>query len=446
MKNFLKDLEVSVIGLGRSGAAAANLARSFGADVLISDISKTPGLAGKYKLSKGIKTEFGRHSKKILDSDLIIKSPGVHNDLPILLKAHEKNIPVWGEIELASKFINPKMIFAVTGTNGKTTVTSLLGEIVKRSGQKTVVAGNIGRPLASMAGIIDSKTTVVLEVSSYQLEDSFCFHPNVCSVLNVTSDHLEHHHTMTNYIGAKKRLFMNQNREDFCILNYDDPACRKIAGVCPSNIIYFSRKEYLSKGVSFTNGRIRVNVRNSKYVLNGPFKIPGLHNVENIMAAAAMASAGGISSEAVKKAVAQFTGVEHRIEFVTEAAGVKYYNDSKGTNVDSTRVALESFDNNIWLILGGRDKGSPYRPIANLVRKKVKGVLLIGEAAAKIRKELSGTADFYDCQTLKNAVKRAAQLSRPGDIVLLSPACASFDQFKDYEDRGRQFKAFVRGL
>ena len=446
MKNFLKGIRVSVIGLARSGAAAANFARSLGAEVLISDISRAPGLAKKFKLSKGIRTEFGRHSNKSLESDLIIKSPGVHNDLDILIKARVKNIPVWGEIELASRFIQAKKIFAVTGTNGKTTVTTLLGEIVKRSGQKTVVAGNIGRPLAAQVAKIDSKTNVVLEVSSYQLEDSFSFRPDVCSILNVTNDHIEHHHSIQNYLEAKKRIFMSQSAGDHCVLNYDDPLCREMAADCPSKVIFFSTKRTLKNGVSYSGGDIRVNIGSSKYVLKGPFNIPGLHNVENIMAAAAMASAGGISSKAVREAVAEFSGVEHRIEFVAEIKGVKYYNDSKGTNVDSTRVALESFGKNIWLILGGRDKGAPYRPLAGLIRKKARGVLLIGEAAGKIRKELAGTADFYDSKTLQKAVRKAFELSRAGDIVLFSPACASFDQFTDYEDRGRKFKEFVRAL
>ena len=446
MKKYFKGIKISVIGLGRSGAASANLARSVGARVLVSDINNERGLLKKFRLGQGIRTELGRHSEEILESDLIIKSPGVPNDAKILLRAREKNIPIWSEIEFALKFIKPKKIFAVTGTNGKTTVTTLLGEMLKESGHKTVVGGNIGRPLSGLVERIDSRTNLVLEVSSYQLEDSFNFHPNICSVLNITPDHTEHHHSMKYYVQAKARIFRNQTGQDFCILNYDDPLCRKLAVGAPSSVIFFSREKALRNGVYFSGGIIRVNLRNGKYRICPPFKIPGMHNIENIMAAAAMASAARVSPSAIKKAVRNFSGVEHRIEFVEEVNGAKYYNDSKGTNVDSTRVALESFDGNVWLILGGRGKGSPYGPLKKLIRKKVKGVLLIGEAAAKIKKELAGSSAFYEAGTLRGAVKKAFALAKQGDIILLSPACASFDQFADYEDRGRQFKSMVKDL
>ncbi len=446
MINYLNGLKVSVLGFAKSGAAAANLCKAVGAEVLISDSGEKKGLKNKHKLLRGIKTEFGGHSKRILESGLIIKSPGIHGDIEILKRAKKKGIPIWGEIELASRLISPAMIFAVTGTNGKTTTTTLLGDIVKQSGRQTVVAGNIGNSLASQVNKINSGTNVVLEVSSYQLEDSFAFHPNICAVLNVTPDHIEHHYTMKNYILAKERIFRNQNEKDFCILNYDDAACRNMALRCRSKVIFFSRKMRLRNGVYWKNNAIVVNLPNKKYQIKGPFIIPGMHNIENIMAAAAMAFCAEIKPAAIIQTIKRFAGVEHRIEFVAEIKGAKYFNDSKGTNVDSTRVALESFYGNIWLILGGRDKGASYKPLSELIRRKVKGIFLIGEAAPIIRKDLKGASTFYEAGTLKNSVEMAYRKVKPGDIVLLSPACASFDQFKDYEDRGRQFKKLVRAL
>ncbi|MCX5781580.1 MAG: UDP-N-acetylmuramoyl-L-alanine--D-glutamate ligase [Elusimicrobia bacterium] len=446
MKKLFKGKRLSILGFAKSGIASANLAKSLGAVVLISDINKNIKAQDKYKITKGIEIELGKHSSKILRADLIIKSPGIHNDIDILKKARRENIPVWGEIEFAYRLIKPKKILAVTGTNGKTTTTTLLGKIFKKAGHKTVVAGNIGHPLAGLVKKIDSNTHVVLEVSSYQLEDSFSFHPNVCSILNITPDHLEHHYSMKNYIKAKKRVFKNQNSKDFCILNYDDPICRKISEACPSKVVFFSRKKILNKGVFYKQGKICVNIGKLKYKFGAQFKIPGMHNIENILAAVAMASVSNIKPSVIKKAVYSFTGVGHRIEFVSKINGVKYFNDSKGTNVDSARVALESFDKNIWLILGGRDKGSPYKPLSDLIREKVKGVFLIGEAASKIKNELKGTTAIYDVKTMQNAVSKAHAFAKKGDIVLLSPACASFDQFNDYEDRGRQFKKMVISL
>ena len=252
---------------------------------------------------------------------------------------------------------------------------------------------------------------------------------------------------MENYALAKAKIFSRQSKDDTCILNYDDPVCRKLAKSCPGRIIFFSRKKIAAGGVYFNRGRIIVQLPFAQYTLPAQLKIPGMHNIENAMAAVAMAAAAGISEKVIKKTLAEFTGVEHRMEFVAGINGVRYINDSKGTNVDSTVVALRSFSGRgIWLILGGRDKGAPYKPLEPLVKKNVRGILLIGEAANKIRKELSGAAAFYFTGTLETAVKLASSLAKPGEIVLLSPACASFDQFKDYEDRGRQFKNIVRKM
>lgn len=447
-KTFVNGRTVGVIGLARSGIAAANLARSLGARVLISE-SKEKGKCRRELalLKKGIATEFGGHSDALLDSDIIIKSPGVPHGIPVLKKILKKRLPVWSEIEFAARLVKPRVVVAITGTNGKTTTTALTGAIFKKAGCKTAVGGNIGAPLASLAGRIDTRTAVVLEMSSYQLEDSPTFHPHISAILNITPDHMEHHHTMKNYTAAKANIFANQTRNDYCVLNYDDIPTRRLARRCPATVIFFSRKKRLRQGVFYADGRLQVALKGRKCSFPADMvRIPGMHNIENVLAAVAMTAAAGIAPAVIGKAIAAFKGVEHRIEFTREIEGVKYFNDSKGTNVDSTRVALESFDNPVWLILGGRDKGSPYEPLRKLIEEKVRGVLLIGEAAEKIKRELSGAADFYDCKTMSGALATARRRAINGDIVLLSPACASFDQYRDYEDRGRQFKKLVRSL
>jgi UDP-N-acetylmuramoylalanine--D-glutamate ligase len=445
-KTFVYGKKVGVIGLGRSGIAAANLAKSLGAQVLVSETRDKGKCVKELKLLKsGVDLEFGGHSSCLLASDYIIKSPGVPGHIALLQQAHRKKIPVWSEIEFAARLVKPKRTVAITGTNGKTTTTALAGEIFKKGG-KTVVAGNIGAPLASQAGKVDASTSVVLELSSYQLEDSPTFHPQIAAILNITPDHMEHHGTMKNYIRAKANIFKNQTDRDYCVLNYDDLPARRLAGSCPAKVLFFSRKTTLREGVSYTKGSITVAVGNQRYSLSAKVRLPGMHNIENVLAAVAMAAAARISPAIIEKVITTFKGVEHRIEFTAVVDGVEYFNDSKGTNVDSTRVALESFDRPVWLLLGGRDKGSPYAPLRELIEKKVRGILLIGEAAAKIKKELAGAAKFYECGTMAAALATARQLAQRGDIVLLSPACASFDQYKDYEDRGRQFKKLVHAL
>jgi UDP-N-acetylmuramoylalanine--D-glutamate ligase len=443
----LSGKSVGVIGLARSGIAAANNAKAKGANVIISEMrTREQCGAATDQLKKGIVVEFGGHSDQLLSCDIIIKSPGVPNELPILKKARKKNISIWSEIEFAARMISPKRIVAITGTNGKTTTTTLIGAIFAAAKGKTVVAGNIGDPLASMTGKVAPETTVVLEVSSYQLEDSPSFHPTVSSVLNVTPDHIEHHHTMANYIKAKKKIFANQKKKDYCVLNYDDPICRKMAKNNPATVVFFSRKKILTQGVFYTGNTFVLRIGKMKAEIPAALRIPGMHNIENVLAAIAITSVAGIPVEVIKKTIARFPGVEHRIELVREIAGVRYYNDSKATNVDSTRVALEAFTQPIWVILGGRDKGAPYTPLKELVKEKVRGILLIGEAAPKIKRDLKGTVPLYDCVSMANALKQARCAAKQGEVVLLSPACASFDQFKDYEDRGRQFKTLVHAL
>ncbi|MGA2090356.1 MAG: UDP-N-acetylmuramoyl-L-alanine--D-glutamate ligase [Endomicrobiales bacterium] len=446
----LKGKKIGVIGIAKSGIAAANLAVSLGADVLISDSGVQSRVASHFSLHKKVQVEYGGHSNRLLECDLIIKSPGIHREIPILSRARRKSIPIFGEIEFASRLIRPRCVIAITGTNGKTTTTSLMGAISHAAGLHTLIGGNIGTPLAALVKKVTRSSVVVLEMSSYQLEDSLTFHPKISAILNITADHLEHHRTMKRYIAAKARIFARQNRRDVCVLNYDDLICRRLARKCPAQVLFFSRKKVLKKGVSFIDdGHERTIVvagNKVSFSVRVDLHLPGLHNVENVLACVAISAAAGIAPSIIEKTTNSFRGVEHRIEYVRTVNNVRYFNDSKGTNVDSTRVALESFEDPIWLILGGRDKGAPYSPLRELVQKKVKGILLIGEAAHKIRKELAGSTRFHECTTLARAVRYARKVARKNDIVLLSPACASFDQFKDYEHRGKEFKKLVCSL
>lgn len=444
----IKGRKVSVVGLGISGVAAANFLRGRGADVFVSELKKESELSREIAaLDKKITIETGRNSQRILDADLIVKSPGISDKLPVLAEASKRGIPVLSEIEVACNFIKPHKLVAVTGTNGKTTTVTLLGKIFGDAGYDTVVAGNIGSPLSSFVDKIKTETVVVLEVSSYQLENTVKFKPDISCLLNITPDHLEHHGSMGDYILAKKRLFANQDMKGYCVFNNADAECRKLAVECKNtNVVFFDAFRPLEKGFFYENGSISANYEKIKYELSPLIKIPGRHNIENVLAAAAAASLAGVTADGLKVSISAFEGVEHRIEFIKEKGGIKYVNDSKSTNVDSTMVALESIERPVLLIMGGRDKGAPYTPLYDLVKRKVQALLLIGEAAEKIKKDLKGAAETVDCGDLKTAVLKAVELGKPGATVLLSPGCSSFDQFDNFEHRGRYFKELVKEL
>jgi UDP-N-acetylmuramoylalanine--D-glutamate ligase len=437
----MRGLKVGIIGAGRSGQAAARLLHRLGARVLISESGRLPK-----SLPAGILFESGHHSDKLLGSDLIIRSPGIPDHLPIIQRIHRKGIPVWSELELASRYARHKQLVAITGTNGKTTTTSLVGELFRAAGGKTYVAGNIGTPLSDIALQTTPDSTIVLEVSSYQLENIETFHPTISAILNITPDHLEHHGTMRAYAEAKARIFENQTSPDICVLNADDAWCRRLSKGCRAKRFFFSRRRSLASGIYLKEGD--VVIRWGKMRRRWPLltNLPGPHNVENVLASIAMAVAGGVSLKVIRRVLSKFKGVEHRLELARHWRGVRYVNDSKGTNVDSTRVALASFSDPMILIMGGEGKGSPYRPLRNLIRNHVKRILLIGEDTPRIERELKGAAPMERLQTLRKAIPRAAALARPGDVVLLSPACASFDQYRNYEERGRDFKELVRQL
>jgi UDP-N-acetylmuramoylalanine--D-glutamate ligase len=360
---------------------------------------------------------------------------------------------VIGEIELAAQFL-PGPIVGITGSNGKTTTTTLTGEILTAGGLPTLVGGNIGTPAISLAERAKRETVVVLEVSSFQLETIQTFRPKVAVVLNVTPDHLDRHKTLDTYVNAKVRIFENQRGDDFAVLNEDDPICVTMAARTRAQVFWFSRLKEVNRGAWVRDGNIlfrdgaglhKEAQREIMQVSEIPLK--GAHNLENVLAAVCVGVLMGCAPENIRQAVRDFKAVEHRLEFVATIRGVDYYNDSKATNVDATIKALESFPANIHLILGGKDKGSDYSMLNDLLRQRVKRVYTIGAAAAKIESQIvSSKVEVVHAETLENAVRKANAVAQAGDVVLLAPACASFDQFKNYEQRGQVFKEIVRGL
>jgi UDP-N-acetylmuramoylalanine--D-glutamate ligase len=354
---------------------------------------------------------------------------------------------VIGEIELAAEFLQGEIV-AITGSNGKTTTTTLTGEILSKSGLKILVGGNIGTAAISLVEQSTPDTTTVLEVSSFQLETIQKFRPKIAVVLNVTPDHLDRHRTFEAYVNAKARVFENQRDTDHAVLNADDPTCVELASSTRAQVFWFSRKREVERGAFVRDGQIvfRQGASEQNVMPSSDIPLKGAHNVENVLAAISTGALLGCQAEKIAAAVREFKAVEHRLEHVATVRGVGYYNDSKATNVDATIKALESFPANIHLILGGKDKRSDYTVLNDLLRKRVKHVYTIGAAAAKIESQIKGAVDIIPSGTIDVAVKRAAASAIPGDIVLLAPACASFDQFQSYEHRGRTFKELVRAL
>jgi len=432
---------IGVLGLGRSGVAAANLAVKLGYNVFASDIRKLK----IRNLNKKVIKEFGEHSDKILDSDFIIKSPGIHLNIPILKKALKRKIKIMSELAFSLENSMYKKIIAVTGTNGKTTTTDLVSKIIKTACRDSIVSGNIGSPLADKALKTTKNTFITMELSSYQLGDTPYFMPDVSVLLNITPDHLEYHKTLSAYIKAKENILINQSSGDFAVINYEDEICRKLSAKTKAEVIFFSKKR-LKNGVFYDSGVIFINVEEKHAAIKPKINTIGMHNIENILAATAASYAAGVDLPVIEKTVSKFRGAEHRIEFVRTLNGVDYYNDSKSTNIGSTIAALNSFDKNILIIMGGRDKGIPYTSMKELIKQRVKSVFLIGEASDKIRKDLKGSAVFIDCGSIENAVKQIFKTAVKDDIVLFSPSCASFDQFRNFEERGKTFKKAVWDL
>ncbi|MCU1270843.1 MAG: UDP-N-acetylmuramoylalanine--D-glutamate ligase [Acidobacteriaceae bacterium] len=439
-----------VVGLGRSGVASALFLKSRGARVTVSDAKSEDQLREQIPalLDAGIAVETGAHGERTFQNqDLIVVSPGVPVDAEPLVQARALGQPVIGEIELASQFL-PGPIVAITGSNGKTTTTTLVGEILIASGLKTLVGGNIGTAAISLADKATSETVIVLEVSSFQLETINTFRPKIAVVLNVTPDHLDRHRTFAAYVDAKARIFENQQPDDFAVLNADDPTTVELAGRTRAQVFWFSRKAEVESGAFVRDGQVTFRRNGPEHPVMPVSEIPlkGSHNLENVLAAACASALMGCASEKICAAIRNFKAVEHRLEYVATVRGVEYYNDSKATNVDATIKALESFPANIHLILGGKDKGSDYTVLNDLLRQRVKSAYTIGAAAEKIQSHIKSATQIVSSGTIALAVKQAAAAALPGDVVLLAPACASFDQFQNYEHRGRAFKQLVREL
>jgi UDP-N-acetylmuramoylalanine--D-glutamate ligase len=445
----LNGKRVLVIGLARTGVATALFCAERGALVTATDTRTADELGESVaKLhAAGVHLQLGGYSDAILHlQQLVIPSPGVPADAPLLAKARELGIPVWSEIELASRFLRGQLI-GITGSNGKTTTTVLVEHILRRAGFAAKAAGNIGTPLIALANESTDRSFTVAELSSFQLELIEVFRPNLSVLLNLSPDHLDRHKSFRAYAAAKARIFENQIEHDFAVLNLDDKNCLEFAPSRPQ-LYWFSRKSEVAQGSFVRNGTIlfRSGGMEQEILDCAELSLPGAHNLENVLAAVAVTRLVGAKPELLAEAIRSFPGIEHRIEFVAEIHGVRYYNDSKATNVDATLKALEAFPGRIFVILGGKDKDSDYTQLRAALRDKAILALLIGDAADKIEKQIAGSVAIQRSGTLGDAVQLAAQSAHAGDIVLLTPACASFDQFQNYEHRGRVFKELVQHL
>jgi UDP-N-acetylmuramoylalanine--D-glutamate ligase len=445
----LRGKRALVVGLARTGVATALFCAARGADVTATDARAENEIGDVLASlrSAGVKLELGGHRENtFLAQDLIVPSPGVPADAPLLQSARAKGVTIWSEVELADRFLNGRLI-GITGSNGKTTTTSLIEHILRNAGLSTILAGNIGTPLIARVEQTSNDTITVVELSSFQLELIEVFRPNISVFLNLTADHLDRHHTLEAYGRAKARIFENQTEADSAVLNADDPATTPLAPAKP-HVYWFSRKQRVAQGAFVKESEIIFRHDGEEATVLNLRDIPlaGAHNVENVLAAVAATRLAGAEPAAIARGVRSFAGVEHRLEFVAEIAGVRYYNDSKATNVDAALKALEAFPGRILIVLGGKDKGSDYTLLQKPLREKAILALLIGAAAEKIEKQITGNVAIERAGTIERAVEIASHASRPGDVVLLAPACASFDQFQNYEHRGRVFKELVHNL
>lgn len=449
----LKGKKVLVFGSGKSGIGAADLLGKVGACPVIFDgngeidkeavVHKT---SGDYPLE----VYAGELPKEVQDClDLVVLSPGVPTDLPLVKSFYAQGLPVWGEVELAYQ-TGKGEVLAITGTNGKTTTTALLGKIMSDARESVFVVGNIGTPYTSKALEMQEDTVTVAEISSFQLETIEKFAPKVSAILNITEDHLNRHHTMEEYIRVKELIVKNQGPEDACVLNYEDEVLREFGRDLVPKTIYFSSVRKMEEGIYLDGEMIvmKLNGEEIPVVKTTDLKILGQHNHENVMAAVAMAYFAGVPMESIRKSVCEFTAVAHRIEYVTEKNGVVYYNDSKGTNPDAAIKGIRAMNRPTYLIGGGYDKGSGYDEWIQAFDGKVRSLVLIGQTKEKI-KEAAERLGFHDtilCENLEEAVKICAAKAQPGEAVLLSPACASWGQFDNYEQRGDMFKEYVKNL
>src|SRR2546423_736549 len=445
----LRGKRVLVVGLARTGMATALFCAARGANVTATDARTETEIGDAIAplRTAGVSLELGGPRKNtFLDQHLFFPRPGGPADAPLLQAARAKGVTIWSEVELADRFLDGRLI-GITGSNGKTTTTSLIDHILKDAGFSTILAGNIGTPLIARVEQTNNDTIAVVELSSFQLELIETFRPNISVFLNLTSDHLDRHHTFEAYGRAKARIFENQTEADSAVLNADDSATTPLAPSKP-HVYWFSRKQRMAQGAFMRENEIIFRQSGDEEVILNLQEIPlmGAHNVENVLAAVAATRLAGAEPAAIAKGVRSFAGVEHRLEFVAEIGGGRYYNDSKATNVDATLKALDAFPGRILILLGGKDKGSDYTVLQKPLREKAILALLIGAAAEKIERQIAGSVAIERAGTIERAVEIASHAARPGDVVLLAPACASFDQFQNYEHRGRVFKDLVHLL
>lgn len=449
----LQGKKVLVFGSGKSGIGASDLLAKVGAFPVIYDgnaeidkdavVHKTDG-------AYPVTVYAGELPKEVQDSlDLVVLSPGVPTDLPLVKSFYEQGLPVWGEVELAYR-VGDGEVLAITGTNGKTTTTALLGKIMQDARESVFVVGNIGTPYTSKALEMKPNSVTVAEISSFQLETIDEFAPKVSAILNITEDHLNRHHTMEEYIRVKELITENQGTEDVCVLNYEDEVLREFGKHLTPRVVYFSSGRKLDEGIYLDGNKIilKDGEKEIEVVKTEDLKLLGKHNFENVMAAVAMAYYDGVSLDSIRKSICEFTAVAHRIEYVTEKKGVVYYNDSKGTNPDAAIKGIQAMNRPTLLIGGGYDKQSGYDEWIEAFGGKVRYLVLIGQTKEKIKEaaEKHGFHDIILCEDLKEAVKVCEEKAQPGDAVLLSPACASWGQFDNYEQRGDMFKEYVRNL
>ncbi|MCI0337799.1 MAG: UDP-N-acetylmuramoyl-L-alanine--D-glutamate ligase, partial [Acidobacteria bacterium] len=448
-KMDVKGQNILVVGLARSGAAAAEFLALRGAQVTVNDAKPEGELKDAPALrEKGIKIIAGSHPAELFEnSDLIVVSPGVPLALDPFQKARAAGVSIISEVELAARFLRGRLI-GVTGSNGKTTTTTLIGELLRNAGFAAQVGGNIGTPLISLVTTSCNDGLTVVELSSFQLEAVDRLHLFASVLLNITPDHLDRYATLEEYAAAKAKIFRNQTPNDVAVLNADDERVSMMSNMTEASVVFFSRKRELDQGVFLRGQEIvnRIDGREQVMVTRNEISLRGDHNLENVMSALAVGLACGASPDSMRETVRAFRGVEHRLEFVAEINGVKFYNDSKATNVDAAIKSLEAFTGGLIAIFGGKDKGSDYSLLAPLVRERCEHVILIGAATEKIAAALENTRPIHRAATLREAVETGFKLSKPGGIVLLAPACASFDMFDNYEHRGRVFKEVVRNL
>jgi UDP-N-acetylmuramoylalanine--D-glutamate ligase len=444
---------ILVLGAGISGRTAVKALARHGADVTLNDrkLIDTDDDVWQSIRQAGVRLIFGTQENELLDGiDIVVASPVIPRDIPIMAEAFRRQIPVWSEVEVASR-LTDAVILGVTGTNGKTTTTTLLGEMMKATGQKTVVGGNIGIGLSEQAADLGPDAFVVAELSSFQLENTLTLRPKAACILNITPDHMDRHHTMETYVSVKERIFRNQTSEDWAVLNYDDPLVSAMSQRVQSHVLFFSTTGEVPEGAYCLDGKLILREHGVDTVIckENELLLFGKHNIQNCLAATLMAHAAGASLDEIRTVLKSFKGVEHRIEPVRTLRGIPYYNDSKGTNTDASIKALEAFSGHLVLIAGGHDKMTPLDDFMELAVRKVDTLILIGEAADRFE-TAARRAGLKDIRRagfdMEAAVKMAAEIAVEPQVVLLSPACSSYDMFDNFEQRGRVFKQYVNAL